>query len=286
MSALFNFARWRTQLEVRCWMISLSLNQNNRMREFFLKSPIIVSLLLVTSILLLGKVSHVLFQYDNYNTALLQGICTVGIILYFRKHFTDYELHLNSDEKIKVGYWGLTILLAMLFAFTLSQTFGFQWIGVQQVSVNLSVAIFEEGILRAICFSLLLIKLKNNPNYIIRSGIYSALLFSVLHLFSLFSHKFSIELLTQTAIQLIYAFLLGVAFAGITFKTRTIWIAVSIHFLIDLYGDTDKYFPNDTRFEDNILISVVTPLAYLIIIIAGLFFLIRPSKTSIIPNAN
>ena len=267
-------------------MISLSLNQNNRMREFFLKSPIIVSLLLVTSILLLGKVSHVLFQYDNYNTALLQGICTVGIILYFRKHFTDYELHLNSDEKIKVGYWGLTILLAMLFAFTLSQTFGFQWIGVQQVSVNLSIAIFEEGILRAICFSLLLIKLKNNPNYIIRSGIYSALLFSVLHLFSLFSHKFSIELLTQTAIQLIYAFLLGVAFAGITFKTRTIWIAVSIHFLIDLYGDTDKYFPNDTRFEDNILISVVTPLAYLIIIIAGLFFLIRPSKTSIIPNAN
>jgi membrane protease YdiL (CAAX protease family) len=250
------------------------------MRNLLINRSVFVPFLIIAPIIGLVSLVRLLFEFDAYYIPLFSGSWTIAILLFLRKFFTDKELFLWSGEKFNFSYWILPILFFLSLCFFMQQTFGFEWIGFKQVTVNAFIAINEEGILRSICFGLLLLKLQDKPYYVLKATLISASVFSVLHLFNLLYEPFSIDFLIETILQLGYSFLFGIGFAGITYKTKTIWIAVFLHMLVDLFTDTNRFFPDDTRFADNVYLSIVFPAFCFLIFLIGLFFAIGARANS------
>ncbi len=113
-------------------------------------------------------------------------------------------------------------------AFTPTATAG--WLG-----YNLSVGLFEEMLLRGVCFCLLLKAWQGRKNSLMLAAITQGAIFGLLHLINL-AHAPVLDTVSQT----VYATLLGVGFAGMTVYCRSIWPAIFVHTAINLAGSMNS----------------------------------------------
>jgi membrane protease YdiL (CAAX protease family) len=147
---------------------------------------------------------------------------------------------------------------------------------------NLAVGISEEFMFRSICFGLLIkaYTSKGIVNPIFRAGIYSSLAFGLFHSVNILNNPTSVDLWIATGFQLIYATLLGIGFAGFTYKTNSIVVPVLIHAVIDIFGDEPLFAPQIKE-------SDTTPLNYVVLafglpfLIIGFYYLFQSKKTQI-----
>lgn len=99
------------------------------------------------------------------------------------------------------------------------------------LSYNLSVGLFEETMLRGLCFCVLALAWRNQKNGLMKAAFAQAIIFGLLHLINL-THAPVIDTVSQT----LYATLLGIGFAGMVAYTGSIWPGVIMHVLINLAG--------------------------------------------------
>lgn len=105
---------------------------------------------------------------------------------------------------------------------------------------SLSIGIFEETMMRALVFYVLIQAWKDRPNGLFEAALVQALIFGGLHLIGLIN-GFKVDVFAQV----IYATLLGIGFAGVVAYTRSIWSAVFAHSAIDAAGNLNTVFnPN------------------------------------------
>ncbi|NVJ97343.1 MAG: CPBP family intramembrane metalloprotease [Alphaproteobacteria bacterium] len=102
----------------------------------------------------------------------------------------------------------------------------FNWLG-----YNLSVGLFEEALLRGLCFYILYNGWKHKKNGLLAAAVVQAVIFGLLHLINL-AHAPVLDTVSQT----IYATLLGIGFAGLAAYCRSIWPGVALHAFINLAG--------------------------------------------------
>ncbi|MCE7780614.1 CPBP family intramembrane glutamic endopeptidase [Staphylococcus xylosus] len=147
---------------------------------------------------------------------------------------------------------------------------------------NFLVGAFEEIFCRGIIF-------KNLLNYYspIKSGILSALIFSLAHIVNFFSDSEPFEVISQ----ILYAFFLGILFAAIYYKTKNIWTVILLHAFIDFSASLIE-IPDSNVSEaavkfsqlDSIIVAITNILIVLPALLIGLYYFkkfkpLRPNKS-------
>jgi membrane protease YdiL (CAAX protease family) len=102
---------------------------------------------------------------------------------------------------------------------------------------NLTTGVFEELLLRGICFHLIYTAWKHRKNGLIKAALAQALIFGIAHLVNLKENP-----TIDVAAQVIYATLLGIGFAGIVAYSKSLWPAIGIHSIINAMGDINGLF--------------------------------------------
>lgn len=105
------------------------------------------------------------------------------------------------------------------------------------VYTNLSTGLFEEILLRGICFYILFSAWKNKSNALVKAAICQGLIFGLAHYVNLTKAPF-----IEVSIQVAYSTLIGIGFAGLVAYTRSLWPAIGIHFFVNSLASINNYF--------------------------------------------
>lgn len=131
---------------------------------------------------------------------------------------------------------------------------------------NLSTGVFEETMMRAIVFCLLLKAWGTTRAGVFKAAVTQALIFGLVHLLNLLN-GFSIEVFAQV----IWATFMGFGFAGAVIYGRSIWPSVIVHGFINAMANIDNYFAIEFApqpMEQSTLI-VLLVLMFVIAVIPG-----------------
>lgn len=155
-----------------------------------------------------------------------------------------YKLGWQDRAGITTIRWRPAWILAMLpmFVIALINLTGVDWQNLvftpratlSWLGYNMSVGLFEEVLLRAVCFTLLAIAWQAKPNGLMKAAVAQALIFGLIHLVNLV-HAPLLDTLAQT----VYATLIGLGFAGLIAITGSIWPGVVLHTVINLAGSVN-----------------------------------------------
>ncbi|SDD32475.1 CPBP family intramembrane glutamic endopeptidase [Kordiimonas lacus] len=144
------------------------------------------------------------------------------------------------------------------------------WLG-----YNLSVGLFEELLLRGVCFCLLATAWRHRKNGLLLAAVTQGAIFGLLHLINL-THAPMLDTLSQT----VYATLLGIGFAGMTVFCHSIWPAVMVHAAINLAGSMNiDLVPGATPPEGSLSGYIVATVVILLVsALPGLWQLRREQR--------
>jgi len=144
---------------------------------------------------------------------------------------------------------------------------------------NIATGLFEEVMMRAMAFYLLFRAWRHQNNAIYKAAIVQALIFGLLHLINL-RHGFSVDVVAQV----IYATILGFAFAGVVAFTRSVWPAVFAHAFINAMSNINPTFVTDYVNTPNTvaMYGVFISIILLVTALPG-YFMLRSSDHSLTP---
>ncbi len=146
------------------------------------------------------------------------------------------------------------------------------------------VGIYEEILTHGICMALLLNKWGDSSKY--KAAITSSLCFGFLHFVNIISDPTNSSLILNKITTVFFATFIGIGFAGLAYKSNSIWLVAIIHALIDIAGNvgSEKYFtqiyPNWGWVE-----SIVSVIYFLPFGIYGLW-LLKETKLQTAPNTS
>jgi len=141
------------------------------------------------------------------------------------------------------------------------------------------VGIYEEILTHGICMALLLNKWGEHSKY--KAAIISSLCFGFLHLSNIISDPTNFHLIITKTTTVVIATFVGIGFAGLAYKSNSIWLVAVMHAIIDIAANvgSEEYFikiaPNWSWTES--LVSIVYTLPF------GLFgfWLLKETKLTI-----
>ena len=175
-------------------------------------------------------------------------------------------------------WWPLTTVPMFLVCF--ANVSGVEWLALEVPTGNLllwlfsnvSVGLFEEVLLRGVCFYILYRAWGHTRSGLYKAAVVQALIFGLLHLFNLSDHS-----ITDTLAQVLYATLLGIGFVGLVVHNQSIWPAVFVHTAIDAAGSVSASFQSDYVMPSTSIGMYAIAITIIMIIstIPGLFYLQR-----------
>ncbi len=119
--------------------------------------------------------------------------------------------------------------------------------------VNVTTGIFEELLLRGLCFYVLLNAWQHKNSALFKAAIAQAVIFGAAHLINL-----TVAAPLDVFAQVTYATLFGIGFAGLLTHTKSLWLPIGIHTLINATSGFAIYF------IPNVVASSVDLTAYIV----------------------
>jgi membrane protease YdiL (CAAX protease family) len=149
------------------------------------------------------------------------------------------------------------------------------------IFVNLTTGIFEELLLRGFCFYLFLKAWSHKNNAIFKSAIAQAIIFGFAHLINL-----TIAEPLDVFAQVIYATLFGIGFSGLIAFTKSLWLPIFIHTLINAASGFGFYFIPDVEMDPTGLSAYIVGIIVISLLCAipGLFLLKSANKKLSLEN--
>lgn len=169
---------------------------------------------------------------DSLNPApiLIRAVPTLIFVLVLRRHGWLSAAGFNGPAKWRDPW--LAWLPALLVLVNLSNLIGNDVVANPDIArivagfgQGLSIALFEETTYRGLVLAILLNRYHATRGQVIGSVLFGSLLFGLYHLPTNPHWEMNVS-------QWIYATFLGVGFAAVMLRTRSIWIGVAIHALI------------------------------------------------------
>lgn len=125
---------------------------------------------------------------------------------------------------------------------------------------NISTGLFEEILLRGVCLSVLYSAWKHKEKGLMYAAICQAVIFGLAHYVNLTKAPF-----LEVSVQVAYATLIGIGFAGLVAYSRSLWPAIALHSIINACGSINNFFqPNfiatDMSFINYAIIIVIIAL--------------------------
>ncbi len=242
------------------------------------------ALLVITCILVLYSTS--LFNFSNeFNKDLISSVIKNGISLtllwlLIKNNWLNGSL-LTTPYKEWHAKWLLASIPMALVALLNVVTIDWSILEFTSVKVvgwlytNISTGIFEELMLRGVCFYVLYLAWKDNKNGLMQAALWQAIIFGLAHYVNLTKAPF-----LEVSVQVTYATLIGIGFAGLVAYTRSLWPAIVIHSLINSFGSINNFFqPNFVPTEMSMAnYAVVVTIIALICALPG-YLLLKKTNT-------
>jgi len=190
-------------------------------------SLIIVALIYVVFSIIGGATGELLLHLNSLNANYFrEGVIAVFLLL-FLYYFNQEDIFSNQNIK-----WGFgTILVTILMTLTLNNDFSYLSFRFSYIYIAVLVGLFEEVFFRGIIFYFIDYFSLNPWKKVICKIYLSTIIFSLAHMYNIISVNQS---LTQTIIQVLYAFCLGSVFAISYIMTKNILFSVAAHSISDL----------------------------------------------------
>ena len=124
---------------------------------------------------------------------------------------------------------------------------------------NYAIGLFEEVVVRAILLGHMMHHYKGDRHRVLKSVLYSALLFGILHIGNALANP------VNTAFQVVYATGIGVMFAAAYIRTRNLWPCIIMHALVDFCANMGRIYvqlqPDVEAYQEE-LMSVPSLISY------------------------
>jgi membrane protease YdiL (CAAX protease family) len=143
------------------------------------------------------------------------------------------------------------------------------------IFVNFTTGIFEELLLRGLCFYLLFTAWQHKSNALYKAAIAQAIIFGLAHIVNL-----TVADPLDVYAQVVYATLFGIGFAGLLAYTKSLWLPICIHTLINAASGFGFYFIPNLVLDHVDVSSYVAGIIVISILCAipGLFLLKSANK--------
>jgi membrane protease YdiL (CAAX protease family) len=218
-----------------------------KLKEFALEKPLLFSILLMILALFLEIVpaKYLYLPFMNEQLASYFGEITMrGIIcillLIMLKYFGIIKMAYFTVPAKWRHIWLIWPVIALILINALDILTGKVIINTSDnallltfITNSISTGFFEEILVRGSILSLLICKWGNTRKGIYLSVVCSSLIFGLAHLINLVKNP---ELLLATSTQIFYATFLGVLFASLLLRTRSIWLIIFSHALFNFFG--------------------------------------------------
>lgn len=145
---------------------------------------------------------------------------------------------------------------------------------------NLAAGLFEETVLRALCFYILYRAWGQTRSGLFKAALTQAVIFGLLHLLNLRNSP-----TVDVGAQVIFATLIGIGFAGLVAYAKTLWVPVIVHTLINASGSLNAFFIPGYVDEGGSIAgyAVAITLIFVLSTLPGLWCL---KKAPLAPNSN
>ena len=159
------------------------------------------------------------------------------------------------------------------------------WLLFVVIAVPLTTGLFEEILVRGLVLNFLINKIGDSRKSIFTACWYSSVLFGVLHIFNLTSGAGVIE----TVGKIVYATFVGMFFAAIYLRTKSLWSPIILHALVNLPDSIFGAFVSDEAIEamaqnqvaqstQDVISTTLMQIALSIICLIIAYFLLRKKK--------
>jgi membrane protease YdiL (CAAX protease family) len=261
----------------------------------FAHSHIVLSafLLAVLFILVLTAIGLVAMEFAEPIHGL--ALFTVGqLILALIAIWLMRKLHVFDRADFKFKNMGKGFLLGWFFLVAAGVNFVLNLIGLPESSFItpnpltlivvllhpfIGTGLFEEVLVRGLILKLLLVTMGHTKRGVINAVVISSVIFGVAHIVNLIQA----DVLPVTS-QIIYATATGILFAALYLRTKTLWVPILLHGLVNLssqifnaFIDFDMLPQNNEAQADIISLIINTLLIVIPCVITG-FVLLRKVK--------
>jgi membrane protease YdiL (CAAX protease family) len=187
------------------------------------------------------------------------------VIFYVIKTFKIFENYkIDSNSKKLFIFYCFLLLLFILVIGVPNNFLILSKIGVSKFLIvffnALSAGLFEEFLVRGLCFEYFIDKLPKSKFNLLYSSIISSIIFGFLHISNI-----SMQSTTATMQQIFYASCFGMAFCLIRIFTNGLLIPIFLHFLIDFQPDIVNAMPESSWISLIILFTPLTIFAFICI---------------------
>ncbi|CAJ1194721.1 CPBP family intramembrane glutamic endopeptidase [Companilactobacillus nantensis] len=220
------------------------------------QSLLIVALIYIVFSVIGGATGELLLHLNETNAdyfrKILVSIGLLALLYYF------YRNNNFGKQNIKWGFIAIAIVIGM--ALTLNNDFADFKFQLSFIYIAVTVGLIEEVIFRGLVFYFIdYLHLKSNRKVI--SQVYlSTVIFALAHVYNLVSTNQDI---TQTMIQVTYAFCLGSVFALCYAITKNIFFSVIAHGLADLLSA----MIGGSGVETNVILNLNNVLGLMLLIV-------------------
>jgi len=115
---------------------------------------------------------------------------------------------------------------------------------IEHIGRNIMTAVFEEGLIRLMLFTALIIKFQHSKNRFWKTTILSSFFFAIAHFSAALSPHFG---LTYAISQVIFAFGVGILLQVSLARSHNILVPICLHFIINFFGNMNDYNPDFVR---------------------------------------
>ncbi|MCQ2911787.1 MAG: CPBP family intramembrane metalloprotease [Clostridia bacterium] len=176
------------------------------------------------------KIHNMIGIEKSYLYVLFYLVFSFTVLILFDKYYSpEYKGNSLSSKKIFKGILFLvpTYLACALMDFLVFIQVGGITFDFYEFFAGLRPGVFEEVLCRGLIIPVLLFGCKKNN--IFKAAFISSALFGVWHIMNFFYGAS----LRSTAIQVVYAFGIGLVFAAVYLRTGSLWPSIIVHSLID-----------------------------------------------------
>lgn len=202
-------------------------------KKIYLIKTICVFFLFYFIFIFLGKSLNELINNKYLSTIVNEILFSFFIIIYL-KYKSYFNNVFNSKEKfLQIIKYTFIVLLTYIFSLII-ELIDMNKINFKYLLLNfilcITIGISEELLCRGFLLNKLLDKYGKSERQVFYSILVSSIIFGILHFINCFNGTYA---LLYTLCQVITATFFGFYVGTIYYKTKSIWITIFIHFLVD-----------------------------------------------------
>jgi membrane protease YdiL (CAAX protease family) len=226
------------------------------------------------------------FQQDIISSIIKNVITIAMLFMLIKFNWLKNSLLVTPIKKWHSKWWLASLPMALIASlnllsidFSLLRFDAINFIG--WIYTNISTGLFEEILLRGVCFYVLYSAWKDRKNGLMRAAICQALIFGFAHYVNLTKAPF-----LEVSVQVTYATLIGIGFAGLVAYSRSLWPAIVLHSIINACGSISVFFQPNYVAADMLLSNYAMAIVIITLTCALPGYFLLKKVTTQFSNAN